>query len=225
MPRTARIAPGGMLFHVLNRGNARMRIFDDEADYAAFEKILSEVLPRASMRILAYCLMPNHWHMVLWPEKDGQLAAFMHRLTVTHVRRWHEHRRSTGGGHLYQGTYKSFPVQTDGHFLAVCRYVERNPLRARLVKRAEMWRWGSLWRRMHHKSGDSGLLGDWPVERPRAYLQLVNEPQKPAEQDAIRTCMNRGRPFGAPDWQLATAVRLGLQSTFRLRGRPRKEEK
>jgi hypothetical protein len=88
------------------------------------------------MRILAYCLMPNHWHFVLWPYDDGDLAAFMHRLTTTHVRRWHLHRHSVGAGHLYQGTFKSFPVQSDAHLLTVCRYVERNPVRARLVDRA-----------------------------------------------------------------------------------------
>ena len=112
MPRTARIAPGGMVFHVLNRANARARIFAKDGDYAAFERVLCETMAREPTRILGYLVMPNHWHMVLWPEHDGELAAFMQRLTTTHVRRWHLHRKTVGCGHLYQGTYKSFPIES-----------------------------------------------------------------------------------------------------------------
>ena len=113
------------------------RIFAKEADYAAFERVMKETVARKPMRILGYLIMPNHWHLVLWPEQDGQLGAFMQRLTTTHVRRWHLHRKSVGWGHLYQGTYKSFPIETDEHLLAVVCYVERNALRAGLVERAE----------------------------------------------------------------------------------------
>ena len=141
MPRTARVAPGGYVFHVLNRGNRRCQIFDDDGDYAAFERVLAETLALAPLRLLAYCLMPNHWHLLLWPTADGQLGRFMQRLTVTHARRWHAHRHSEDpGGHLYQGAFKSFPVQDDPHFLTVARYVERNALRAGLVARAQDWR-------------------------------------------------------------------------------------
>src|SRR5690349_18090492 len=98
MPRTARVAPGGVVFHVLNRGNARSPIFEADGDYAAFLRALAETLARfPRLRLLAYCLMPNHWHLVLWPASDGELGRFMQRLTVTHVRRWHEFRRTTGG--------------------------------------------------------------------------------------------------------------------------------
>src|ERR1051325_4001739 len=144
MPRNNRVAPGGVVFHVLNRRNSRMRIFLKEGDYLAFEKALEETLKVVAVRLLGYCLMPNHWHLVLWPRHDGELGRFMQRLTVKHVRRWHEHRQSTGGGHVYQGTYKSFPVPSDRHLLAVLRYVESNALRARLVQRAQRWPWSSL---------------------------------------------------------------------------------
>ena len=130
MPRAARVAPGGVVFHCMNRGNDRSEVFSDDGDYAAFEKAMGEVLAEVPVRLLAYCLMPNHWHLLLLATKDGQLGRFMQRLTVTHVRRWHEHRHSTGRGHVYQGTYKSFPVQEDAHFLKAARYVERNALRA-----------------------------------------------------------------------------------------------
>src|SRR5580698_8724713 len=96
MPRTSRITPGGMVFHVLNRGVGRRRLFDKPADYAAFEAIVEETLEKSPMRICSYCLMPNHWHFVLWPERNGELAAFMQRLTVTHVTRWQKNRRRKG---------------------------------------------------------------------------------------------------------------------------------
>ena len=165
MPRVARLAPGGMVFHVLNRGVGRMTLFEKDGDYEAFERVLEETLEHRPMRLLAYCLMPTHWHMVLWPRADGHLAAFMQRLTITHVRRWQEHRNLVGTGHIYQGRYKSFPVQTDEHFLTVCRYVERNALRGGLVDKAEEWRWASLWRRKYGDLSSRSVLSDWPIDR------------------------------------------------------------
>ena len=99
-------------------------------DYQQFEQVLHEARLRTGMRILAYCLMPNHWHLVLWPAADGTLSRFMTWLTLTHTQRWHASRSSAGAGHLYQGRYKSFLVQADEHLVSVCRYVERNPRRA-----------------------------------------------------------------------------------------------
>ncbi len=221
------MAPGGWVFHVLNRGNARMQIFDDTSDYRAFEQVLAETQERFRMRLLSYCLMPNHWHMVLWPRGDGDLGRFMQRLTTTHVRRWHLHRHTVGDGHLYQGIYKSFPIQQDEHFLTVCRYVERNALRANLVERAEDWRWSSLAvSRMSaaRRRGDKcPSLADWPVDRPRGWCRLVNKPQTDEEQEALHRAVQRGRPYGTPSWQERTAQRLGLQSTMRPRGRPAKK--
>jgi len=223
MPRTARIAPGGMVFHVINRANARARIFSKEADFAAFERVMQETLEKKPMRVLGYLIMPNHWHLVLWPERDADLAQFMHRLTIAHVRRWHLHRKTVGCGHLYQGTYKSFPVETDEHLLAVLRYVEGNALRAGLVERAEDWRWASLWRWRHPEANDHvPPLTAWPVERPRQWLMQVNRPQPKGELEAVQTSVQRGRPFGSTVWQAATAEQLGLESTFQPRGRPRK---
>ncbi len=223
MPRTARIAPGGMVFHVLNRANARARIFGKEADYVAFERVMRETLVKQPMRILGYLIMPNHWHLVLWPERDGDLGAFMQRLTTTHVRRWHLHRKTVGCGHLYQGTYKSFPVETDEHLLTVLSYVERNALRAGLVERAEDWSWSSLWRWRHPDvTDDVPPLTPWPLERPRHWLRQVNRPEPKAQLESLRTAVQRGRPFGSETWQALTAKQLGLESTFQPRGRPKK---
>jgi len=107
MSRVARVAPGGVVFHVLNRGVGRMKLFETDGDYAAFERVLEETLAVRPTRLLAYCVMPNHWHLMLWPRTDGEMADFMQRLTITHVRRWVEYRRVVGSGHVYQGRYKS----------------------------------------------------------------------------------------------------------------------
>lgn len=223
MPRTARIAPGGIVFHVLNRAIARMRIFDKEGDYEAFERVIRETVEFAPMRICAYCVMPNHWHFLLWPREDGDLARFMHRLTLTHVRRWQEHRRLVGTGHVYQGRYKSFPVESDAHFLSVTRYVERNSLRANLVAKAQDWPWSSAWRREIGTAKQRELLAEWPVRMPGDWAQQVNRPEGEDELAALRLSLRRGRPYGTPAWQRAIAKRLGLESTYRPRGRPRSE--
>ena len=212
------------MFHVLNRGNDRRTIFEDRGDYEAFLRLLGQTQQVAPMRVLTYCLLSNHWHMVLWPEHDGDLAAFMHRMTTAHVRRWHLHHRSVGRGHLYQGTYKSFPVQEDEHFYSVCRYVERNAQRANLVPRAEKWRWGSLAQSLKQQGVEETVeLSKWPVPRPRDWVELVNAVQTEAELEALRTSVLRGRPFGQEDWQRRTAKQLGLEFTLRPRGRPRKQ--
>jgi putative transposase len=212
-----------MVFHVLNRGNDRRRVFRQASDFEAFLRVMKETLQRAPMRILAFCLMPNHWHLLLWPEREGELAAFMQRLTTTHVRRWHLYRGSVGRGHLYQGTYKSFPVQEDDHFYSVGRYVERNALRANLVQRAEDWRWSSLAIRLGRCGAEEvPALSEWPVPRPRSWTSLVNQVQTEAELESLRVSLQRGRPYGSESWQQQTAKRLGLEFTFHPRGRPRK---
>src|SRR5258706_8667743 len=144
MSRMARRAPGGVVYHVLNRANGRQRLFAKADDFLAFGRVLRAAWERAPIRILAWCVMPNHWHLVLWPKKDGELTAFMRWLTLTHAQRWKHAHDAVGHGHLYQGRFKSFPIEEDEHLLAVLRYVERNPLRAKLVRRAEAGRWGGL---------------------------------------------------------------------------------
>ena len=140
MPRRLRFAGGGYAYHVLNRAVARDRIFAKSRDYEAFEEVLVEAKERISMRVLAWCVMPTHWHLALWPHEDGDLSEFMRWMTVTHTQRWHAAHRTAGTGPLYQGRFKSFPIEEDDHLWTVLRYVERNALRANLVQRAEEWR-------------------------------------------------------------------------------------
>jgi putative transposase len=224
MGRPHRISRGGYVYHVLNRANGRLPIFHKDADYLAFERILGEALEHVpGMRLLAYCLMPNHWHLVLWPRRDGELSDFGHWLTLTHTQRWHAHHRDMGTGHLYQGRFKSFPIEQDEHFLQVCRYVERNALRAGLVQRAEHWRWSSLWQRQQRDRLEQWILSDWPVPRPPDWLKVVNRSQREADLEAVRRSVQRGQPYGAQGWGKRVAQRLGLESTLRPRGRPPKK--
>ena len=223
MSRPPRAAEGGLIYHALNRANARLAIFDDDGDYDAFDRVLAEAVDRHRMRLLAYCVMPNHFHLVVWPGGDGDLSRFMSWLTMTHTQRWHAHHRSAGSGHLYQGRFKSFPVQDDGHLITVCRYVERNALRAGLVAWAEDWRWGSLARYVAKGPAPGPALSRWPIERPKLWIKRVNDPLGPAEEEALRRSVRRGQPFGSEGWRESTASRLGLDSTLRPRGRPRRD--
>ena len=124
-----------------------------------------------------------------------------------------------GQGHVYQDRFKSFPIESDGHFLAVCRYVERNALRAGLVRRAEAWRWGALWRRQ--RAFCQWLTSDWPVSRPGDWIDRVNQPLTSAELAAIENSIRRGTPLGTSSWVCDTAEQLGLGHTLRRCGRPR----
>jgi putative transposase len=220
MARRARCTDAGYVYHVLNRAVGRATLFDKAADYAAFEKVLRQAWERLGTRLLAYVLMPNHWHLVLWPARDGELSSYAQWLTVTHVRRWHEHRHTRGTGPLYQGRFKSFPVQQDDHFFTLCRYVERNPLRAQLVARAEQWRWSSLW----HRCRATGVpwLSDGPLALPEDWLAYVNGVETEGELAVVRSSVLRGAPFGDEVWQQRTAAALGLESALRRVGRPKK---
>ena len=224
MPRIARISPGGFVYHALNRAVARLPLFEKEADYAAFERVLAEAQDKHPTRILAYCLMPNHWHFLLWPRKDGELTDFLRWLTHTHTMRWHAHHQTQGTGHLYQGRFKAFPVQTDEHFYAVARYVERNPVRAALVRRAENWLWSSAGIRHRGPAEMQCLLAKWPLPLPKQWLSMLNQPETEADLASMRSTVSRGCPLGNPRWQSNAAIRLGLEYTLRPRGRPRKEE-
>ena len=218
MPRTARAAVGGYGYHVLNRGNQRGEVFHDADDYHDFVRLLRQACGRVPMRLIGYCLMPTHFHLVLWPVGDDDLGEFMQWLLTTHV---HGYRmRYRGSGHVWQGRFKAFPIEQDEHLLTVLRYVERNALRANLVARAEDWPWSSLpgWL----SPPPLPWLHPGPVPRHAGWLEYVQEPHTEAELAAVRRSVARGSPYGGESWVKQTAAALGLESSLNPPGRPKK---
>jgi putative transposase len=205
MPRRLRASTAGLIVHVLNRAAGRARLFDMAADYLEFERTVAEGLGRVPVRLLAYCVMPNHWHLLLLPNGPAHLSRFMQWLTGTHARRWRRSRGTRGTGAVYQSRFKAVPVQADHHLLWVWRYVERNPVRAGLVARAEEWRWSSA----HHLRNNCSVIGldDGPFLRPANWIDYVNQPQTEAELQRFRTLTARERPFGSARWE-ASVERL-----------------
>ena len=224
MGRAQRTSVGNTIYHVINRANGKQKIFHKDYDYKAFVKILVEAKEKIAMRILAFCIMPNHWHLVLYPYKNNDLSRFIQWVTLTHTQRWHAHYESVGFGHLYQGRFKSFPIQEDEHCITMTRYVERNALRAKLVTKAEDWPWGSAWLNEYGNEKQLQLLSPWPVPKPESYLEFLNT-ELPHEEEIvedIRFVTKRGRPFGDEYWTMQTAKKFGLESTMRTTGRPKK---
>jgi putative transposase len=171
---------------VINRGNGRAEVFHKDGDYQAFIDLLETACQRLPMRIFGYCLMPNHFHLVLRPHRDGDLSRWMQWLLTSHVRRYHRHYGTSG--HVWQGRFKAFAIQRDEHLLAVLRYAERNALRAGLVERAEDWPWSSLSRWLRRRPS---FLSSWPIDLPRYWRRCVNEPQGDAELASLRRSVNR----------------------------------
>ncbi len=202
-----------------------MQLFGKDGDFEAFQRVMIEAHQRHPIRILSFCVMPNHWHFVVWPEEDGQLTAFFRWLTHTHAMRWRVAHRTVGYGPLYQGRFKSFPVQSDEHLLTVARYVERNALTAGLVPRAEAWRWGSLRARLHADEPARPLLSPWPEGLPPNWTDHVNAPLSAKELDRLRVSLKRGRPYGDDRWIEQQARELDLEHTLRPEGRPPRPNK
>ncbi|HEU5134521.1 MAG TPA: transposase [Steroidobacteraceae bacterium] len=218
MPRPPRLIVADQCYHIINRANRRAEIFHDAGDYAAFIALMARAQERVDLPILAACLMPNHVHLVVRPAADNDIPNWTRWLFTTHVRHYHEKYGTTG--RLWQGRYKSFLIQDDHYLLTVLRYVERNAQRAKLVSRAEEWRWGSLnWRAAKNAPL---VLSEPPVALPRYWSEFVNQPQTAAEVEAIRTSVNRQRPFGDPDWVERRAHEAGLGQSLISVGRPRK---
>jgi putative transposase len=211
VPRIPRGQQGGYAYHVINRGNGRATVFHKPQDYDAFVSVLAEAKERHRVKLFAFCLMPNHFHFVIEPEHPTGLSRFMQWLLTTHVRRYHQHYGSSG--HVWQGRFKSFPVQRDEHLITLLRYVLQNPVRAGLSSRPREWRWSSLRR--------AQLVDECPVSYEEQLAELMQEGQLAT----VRECVNRQRPFGKKEWQAEMAATFGLGSTLRPRGRPRSQKK
>lgn len=218
MARLPRSLLAGYCYHAINRGNARATVFHEPRDYRAFLRLMTEAQAHCALPILAVCLMPNHFHVIAKPGHTGDMSRWFHWLLTTHVS--HYHKTYGSSGRVWQGRFKSFPIQQDAHLLSVMRYVERNALRAGLVEQAEQWPWGSLNWRVRNR------IPEWLLEPPGGvpsdWRHRVNMPQTAAEETAVTSSVNRQRPYGSEQWVTATAARLGLEHSLRNRGRRRK---
>lgn len=215
MPRALRILPGNHVYHVLNRGNGRRQIFDNKAEFSGFRALLSEAAHRTSVRVCAFCLMGNHWHLVLWPREDGAVSALVHWLCTSHaLQRRRDH--STESGHLYQGRFRCFAVENTAYYFRVVRYVEDNAHRAGLVASAQDWPWSSAAERLR----SSDLVVPGPLPLPENWLGLVNTAFDADILRDIRVSARRGRPYGSSEWVDRTADALGLSQKLRGTGRP-----
>ncbi len=238
MPRRARVAPGGVIYHVFNRANGDGRLFSSPVSYRDFLRLVSECAATDRMRVLAYCLMPNHWHFLLWPYEDRDLFRFVHRLTLRHTKRWHSANGTDGRGHLYQARYKSVAVQDDAHLVTACRYVERNPLKAGLVDNAASWPWSSAASRVRAQSpcvrSETSIrdtvrdtvvpLATMPIDLPDDWAAYLNQAPNDRDTDRLRERIRAGLPFGTDEWTRTTAERLGIPLVRNRGGRPRKSD-
>jgi putative transposase len=218
MPRQARIDIAGEVYHVINRANARSSIFKTDGDFKAVLEAIEEISVKIPLEIFSFCIMPNHWHFAVRPMQDGDMGKFFGKLTQTITQRWHAFHHTTGLGHLFQGRFKTFLVQTDPYFIQLMKYIEANPLRAGLVKRAEDWKWGSLYARQTNSALAAKILSAWPVDMPANYLDDVNLPLPKNSLEGIRDSIVRGRPLGTEDWLNRTIGKYGLEYTMRSRG-------
>ena len=220
MPYRVGRGTAGVVFHVMNRAVRRLRLFETPNEYQTFLMCLEQGRREYPLKIYAYCVMPNHFHLVVEPTADFQLADFMRVTVGMHAKRWHSARQTVGEGAVYQGRYRAFPVFADGHFIQVCRYVERNALQARLVPRAEEWTWSSLNQRC--RNFNVPRLETWPVLPPGNWTDLVNEAQ-PGDLARLRKSVRRNLPYGPDGWAERIAADLKLPFP-RWRGRPRKKD-
>ena len=218
MPRRLRHSLQGAAFHVMNRAVRRTVLFEVARDYDAFLAVVCEGLTRFKVKVISYCVMPNHWHFVVTCDRIEDISKWLHWVTTTHAIRWNIAHGTRGTGAVYQSRFTAVPIQTETSLYRVCRYVERNALRKGLVTKAELWAWGSLYATC--KNCHAIPLSRWPILRPANWTEIVNLPDDQAEIDALRETIRRNQPIGDPAWQKAVAPFIGL--SMKPVGRPKK---
>lgn len=216
MPRVARGLADGLIYHIINRGNGHQQVFHTDGDYRVFAELMAEACERYPVKVLAWCIMPNHFHLLVSPERADDLSRWMQWFMTSHVRRYH--RCYNSNGHVWQGRYKSFIVQEDRHLLTVMRYIEGNPVRAHIVPSAKDWSWSSH----RNRAGlNNSIAEKLPITLPVGWTSCVDQMLTEDELAKIKTSMHRQTPFGSPPWQTNICRELGLESTLKPKGRPR----
>jgi putative transposase len=205
MSRIARAVVPGLPHHVTQRGNRRGKVFFEEGDYALYRDLLAERCRKLGVEVWGWCLMPNHVHLILAPRSADGLARAIgetHRRYTAFV-----NARARQTGHLFQARFAS-AVMDEEHLLAALRYVSLNPVRAKLVKRAQDWRWSSV--RAHLKGASDGLTTVQPVlDRVPDFASLLNEEPPEDLFDALRRAELTGRPLGSTAFLTRLEKRLG----------------
>jgi len=180
MPRTSRFTQTGTIFHVVNRGVDRRRLFFEPADYESFIRLLEYGKERHDVSVLGMCMMPNHFHALLQPHQPGALSAYLHVVQGCYACDLRSHTQSKGHGHVFQQRFWSGAIFDDHHFLAALRYIEANPVAGQLVARAEKWPWSSL--TLRDDPADR-VLDPLPFALPSRWTDIVNEEPQPGEAD------------------------------------------
>lgn len=217
MPRITRGLAKGLTYHVLNRGNGGQVVYRKDQDYISFIDLMKEAKERNPVKIFSYCIMPNHFHLVLHPDPAEELSNWMQWLMTSHVRRYHQHYKTSG--HVWQGRFKSFIVQEDAYLLTLLRYVEGNPVRAGLVKSAKDWPWSSCWERI---TGNHSFIEQSLITLPEDWNKYISRNLSQKELENTRRSVVRQTPYGSPEWQQEMVKKIGIESTLRPRGRPKK---
>jgi putative transposase len=227
MGRLPRPTENGLVYHALNRGNNRADVFADAEDHEAFLGAIANTQKKYPFRLFGYCLMTNHFHLLLRPGRGQSISRILQSLTIAHT--WRYHRRHQTVGHVWQGRFRSPVIQDDEHLLVVLRYIEANPVRAAMVADPGDYRWSSY---QAHGLGrpdpllsplpEFEALGRTPAERQARWRRKVKAAQHQDEIDRVRNSIKTGKPLGTPEFVEAKAHTLGLNLNPRRRGRPRK---
>lgn len=219
MPRIARGLADNQIYHIINRGNRREAVFHDNYDYEKFLKLLIESKEKYAIKIYAYCLMPNHFHLVIYTKYADSLSQAMHWISSSYVRYYN--KRYNISGHLWQGRYKSFIVQEDSYLLVLLKYVEANPKRARIVKDCIDYKYSSANNRI--KNNENLITDEVPILLPADWYTYINSDEKITDIESIRNCITRQAPLGDKNWKYMVSKKYNLESTMNPRGRPKKE--
>lgn len=220
MPRIARNLADEQIYHIINRGNRRSAIFHDSYDYDKFLNLLFDAKEKYDISCYAYCLMSNHYDLVLYTNVGENLSFAMHHINSSYVRYYN--RRYKLSGHLWQGRYKSFIVQEEVYLLTLIKYVEANPLRAKIVKDCVLYKYSSAYNRVNELS--SLIINDLPIVLPKNWHSYINEKSSKTNLDSIRNSISRQSPLGDPTWQSFTSNKYGLESTLNPIGRPKNRD-
>ncbi len=220
MPRIARGLANNQIYHIINRGNRREAVFHDKYDYERFLKLLLDSKEKYSINIYAYCLMPNHFHLVIYTHYSDNLSKALHWISSSYVRYYNKKYKISG--HLWQGRYKSFIVEQDSYLITLLKYVEANPKRAKIVKECEKYQYSSAYKRVNNIQDQ--LLGELPIDIPTDWSRYINDKEDKTDLDFIRNSIERQSPLGDELWQYNIVKKYGLESTLNPIGRPRRKD-